>query len=353
MSPSRKILRALGPSVLFWLSGLALQAQGSRAAGADTLAPLAFPLVDTLELDARNVKVEAVDYLGRKAVRLSVVERGEATDGLAFLRGVEFADGTIEADVALKVTTPAGIRNPGFIGVAFRSRSDASHYDLFYIRPGNSGAPDQAMRNHSVQYVAKPGFGWPKLRRAWPWVYEAYAELQPEMWTRIKIEVEGRGAKLYVNGAANPALIVDGLKGEDLKGGVGLWGFPGQESYFSNVRIIPAKRQPIENGSEADGGWKITYATDSGPFSGELKLHREGTIISGTASGLLGADLPVTGTWRNGYVELTFNGTWPGRGASAGPATANIAGWIDGAGAKGRLSINGYADGVWTATKKE
>ena len=79
---------------------------------------------------------------------------------------------------------------------------------------------------------AAPGFDWYKLRREWPWIYESYADLQPEGWNKIKIEVHGRTAKLYVNGSENPSLIVDGLKGEDLQGGVALWGYSGGGSIF-------------------------------------------------------------------------------------------------------------------------
>jgi hypothetical protein len=316
---------------------------GARAQRVET-----FALTSTQDLVERKVKAEAVEYKGRKAVRLTKDSEG---DGLAFLRGLEFGDGTIEADVAVKVTTPPGVRNPGFIGIAFRSRPDALHYDMFYLRPANSRAEDQAMRNHSVQYVAPPDFDWYRLRRVWPWVYEAYADLEPEAWTRIKIEVAGRRASLYINSAPNPALVVDGLKGEDLQGGVGLWGSPGQESYFSNVRITHAKRQAIENSAEVAGTWEIKYFSDAGNYSSVIKLHREGSAVSGTASGLLGSDLPVSGTWRNGYLELTFRGTWQDR--DSGEATASLAGWIDGNAAKGRLSINRRTDGVWTATRKE
>ena len=199
-----------------------------------------FALSDTKDLVLTNMKADAIEYKGRQAVRLT---KDTQKDGFALLRGTDFQDGTIEGDIALKITTPPGVRMPGFVGIAFRARPDASHYELFYLRPGNSRSDDQAMRNHSVQYTSEPDFPWYKLRREWPWVYEAYAELQPETWTPIKIEVEGRRAKLYVNGAANPALVVDGLKGEELKGGVGLWPSSGQENYFSNVRIRHAKRR--------------------------------------------------------------------------------------------------------------
>jgi hypothetical protein len=309
-------------------------------------AVLTFPLTGTQDLAAQRVKLEAVEYKGRKAVRVTHDSEGQ---GLAMLRDIQFDDGTIEADVAVKLTTPPGVRNPGFIGIAFRARPDARHYEGFYIRPGNSTAEDQAMRNHSVQYFAPPDFDWYKLRRMWPWVYEAHADLKLETWIRLKIEVAGRRAKLYANGASSPALVVDGLKGEDLKGGVGLWGSPGQESYFSNLRITAAQRQPIENNGEGAGAWEIKYSSDAGNFTCQMKLKRDGRALSGTISGLLGSDLPVNGTWRNGYVELAFRGAWSDR--DPGEATANLAGWIDGDSAKGRLIVNGRADGVWTAAR--
>ena len=48
---------------------------------------------------------------------------------------------------------------------------------------------DQAMRNHSTQYVSTPGYGWKKLREEHPWVYESYADLEPGKWTHLKIVV--------------------------------------------------------------------------------------------------------------------------------------------------------------------
>ena len=144
-----------------------------------------------------KTKLEAVEYKGRKAIRMMVEREGE---GLAMLRDTEFGDGTIQADVAVKMTTPPGVRNPGFIGIVFRSRPDARHYELFYIRPGNSHAEDQAMRNHVVQYVESPDFDWYKLRRTWPWVYEAHGDIQPEVWIRMRIQVEGRRAGLFLDG---------------------------------------------------------------------------------------------------------------------------------------------------------
>src|ERR1700730_16271373 len=124
-----------------------------------------FPLRDTAGLIAPKAKTEAVKYLGREAVRVTVEQ--EDRDGLALLPGTDFQDGVIEADIALKITTPPGVRYPVFVGIAFRVRPDASHYELFYVRPGNSDSPDQAQRNHAAQYVSETEFGWYRLRPEW------------------------------------------------------------------------------------------------------------------------------------------------------------------------------------------
>jgi hypothetical protein len=297
--------------------------------------------------------MEAVKYLGRRSVQITI--EGEDHEGLVLLPGTDFQDGVIEADVALKTSVPPGVRYPGFVGIAFRVGTDAAHYDAFYLRPGNSEAADQAMRNHSVQYIEAPDFDWYRLRREWPSVYESHAELALETWTKVRIEVKGRSAKLYLNGSSDPSLVVDGLKGENLRGAVGLWSFTDEEAYFSNVHITPAAPQNLKNGSEIAGSWEMRYSGDAIGMDALMQLHREGNKVTGKWSGLLGEDCAVTGIWRNGYVELSFRGEWPKdspRGAP-GPVNAFMAGWIDGDSGSGRMRIEGRADGVWTANRKE
>lgn len=291
-------------------------------------------------------KAETVEYQGRKAIRLTTQSSEEV---FALLKGIQIQDGIIEADIALKITTPPGVRMPGFVGIAFRARTDASHFELFYLRPGNSSSEDQAMRNHSVQYIAAPGFDWYKLRREWPWVYESYADLRLQTWTKVKIEIHGRVAKLYINGSENPSLIVNGLKGEDLIGDVALWGYSAEEAYFSNIKVIPTSPAPVTNGGEVSGTWDVKFASDYGKYEGSMSLHRNGSTVSGTWSGAFGQNIPINGTWRDGYVDLTFTGTWPEKQMSA---KATLAGWIDGDSATGRMKVESRTDGQWTALKK-
>src|SRR5437899_10861329 len=173
-----RLLRATGAVLVAVSASLSASAQVLRTPEPTTQEARSVARTDLKDLIVTGGgKAETVEYQGRKAVRLTTQSD---KDIFAFLKGVQIQDGTIEGDIALKITTPPGVRMPGFVGIAFRARPDGSRYELFYLRPGNARSDDQAMRNHSVQYVSPPDFDWYKLRREWPWVYEAQADLQPE-----------------------------------------------------------------------------------------------------------------------------------------------------------------------------
>jgi hypothetical protein len=162
-------------------------------------------------------------------------------------------------------------------------------------------------------------------------------------------------AKLYVSDSPNPALVVDGLKGEDLRGAVALWGYAGEEPYFSNVRITSAVPQKVKNGSDISGAWSVRYSSDAGVLDGSLRVSREASKVSGVSTGALGQDCAVKGTWREGYIELSFAGDWPKESGlgTPGPVTVFLAGWIDGNSGKGRMRVDHHSDGKWAATRRE
>ena len=148
--------------------------------------------------------------------------------------------------------------------------------------------------------------------------------------------------------------FLDGLKGEDLHGAVGLWSFTDEEAYFSNVRITSAAPQDIKNGSDISGTWEMGYSNDVSGMEGSMELHRDGDQVTGTWSGPLGENRAISGTWRNGYVELLFAGEWPkeSRKGAPGPVNVLMTGWIDGDSAKGRMRVEGRSDGTWVAKRK-
>jgi hypothetical protein len=199
--------------------------------------------LDSLDgLEIINMEGEATKYRGRRAVRLVKQDGQSATtnsaaESIAILSGTDFKDGTIEAEVAGAPAVGAPPDARGFIGIAFRVAAHGAKFECFYLRPTNGRANDQLRRNHSLQYISYPEYPWERLRKENPGVYESYADLESGVWTKIRIEVAGVTAKLYVNGAAQPALIVNDLKLGESSGQIALWTTAETDGYFSNLVV--------------------------------------------------------------------------------------------------------------------
>ena len=85
-----------------------------------------------------------------------------------------------------------------------------------------------------------PDWPWFRLRKETPSKYEAYVDLVPNEWTRIKIEVREERARSYVHDNAQPTLIVNDVKsGTNAKGAIALWLGPGTVAHFRDLRIGP------------------------------------------------------------------------------------------------------------------
>ena len=196
--------------------------------------PLAAQSVDRLV--AKNVAIAQTNYKGRSAIQVIATPGAANVSSYAVVKDALFRDGTIEVDLAGQPAAGTGGGARGFIGIAFRLQGDG-RYEYIYLRPTNGRAEDQIRRNHSTQYSSHPDFDFARSRQEAPEKYESYVDLQPGVWTKYKIEVDGRTARLYVHGAEQPCLIVNDLKLEPRQGGVALWAGPGTEGYFSNLKI--------------------------------------------------------------------------------------------------------------------
>ncbi|MDP3069361.1 MAG: hypothetical protein Q8N18_03690 [Opitutaceae bacterium] len=219
--------------------------------------PRALPLSSPAGLTLHHAQAEAVSFHGRAALRLTAppasaaATKGKAKKGggtgevtrldhLAIVDQIEFSQGTIEVDIAGEPApgTTGGAR--GFVGVAFRVQPDRRTYDCFYLRPTNGRADDQERRNHTAQYISQPDHPWFTLREKTPSRYEAYVDVEPAKWIRVKIVVEGDKARLFVNGAEQPTLIVNDVKsGPNARGGVALWFEGSTVAHYSNLKITP------------------------------------------------------------------------------------------------------------------
>ncbi len=208
-----------------------------------------YPLETAEGLRLLNVVAEPATLEGKKGLRLRLSDEaarrlegapaGQAeVEQLAWIEGLAFSNGVIEAEVAGAPGPGTFEGARGFVGIAFRLQEDRKTYDAFYLRPTNGRAEDQERRNHATQYISHPDWPWFRLRKESPSKYEAYVDLVPGAWTRIKIEVRGDHARLYVHGNEQPTLIVNDVKsGANAKGAVALWLGPGTIAHFRNLTV--------------------------------------------------------------------------------------------------------------------
>jgi hypothetical protein len=197
--------------------------------------PSAGQTIDKLQL--HQVRAETAEYRGSAAIHVTQAPGARGEDTLAIVTGSELQDGEIAVELAGAPAPGAFGDARGFIGVAFRVQPDAAKYELFYVRPTNGRAEDQLRRNHSTQYVSFPDWPWARTRQETPGLYESYTDLEAGVWTRVRIVAAGAKARLYVNGAEEPCLIVNDLKLPPAKGGVALWVGPGTDGYFKGLRV--------------------------------------------------------------------------------------------------------------------
>jgi hypothetical protein len=198
-----------------------------------------FPLETAESLRLHNVTAEPAMLQGRKGLRVLPAAQADV-EQLALIEGLVFSSGAIEAEVAGAPAAGAFEGARGFVGVAFRVQEDRKTYDAFYLRPTNGRAEDQERRNHAVQYISHPEWPWARLRKETPSKYEAYVDLVPGVWTKIKIEVRGDRARLYVHDHEQPTLIVNDVKsGATANGAVALWVGPGTVAHFRNLSMKP------------------------------------------------------------------------------------------------------------------
>jgi hypothetical protein len=161
---------------------------------------------------------ERWDLAGAKIV--DHLER-QALIGTAVLKDIEFEDGTIECEIAMK----AGARS--YPGILFRFQSE-EEYERVYLRPHRSPLYDDA-----VQYIAAfhgidswQLYNGPGLT--------ARAVVPTDRWVPVRIEVQGAQARVFLDNAPQPVLVIGDLKHGKSRGRLGLTTVPDGTAFFSN-----------------------------------------------------------------------------------------------------------------------
>lgn len=215
-------------------------------------------LAGSVPVDDPRWEIEAEDHAveqraGRQAMRLR--------NGRAML-AVPFADGTIEFDILVD-------REQGYSGVQWRTVSPGNHEE-FYIRPHQSGNPDANQYQPVFHGVA----GWQIYHGT---EYAAPVEYRFGEWMRIRIDVAGDRARIFLDG--EPILLVNDLHGNFGAGGLGLFsGFA--PAWFSEFRYensaVPEIPPGASESPELPEGlvmrWEVSDAVGEDELLGETAL---------------------------------------------------------------------------------
>ncbi len=153
-------------------------------------------------------------------------------EGIVWLPFKDFKNGTIEIKMRGK-----DVFQRSFIGIAFHGVNDTT-YDAVYCRPFNFFAADSVRRIHAVQYISQPFFTWEKLRKEKNGVFEKEIidPPHPNDWFTMKLVVDNRTVKAYINNASQASLTVEKLN-DRTSGKIGLFTADSSGGDFKTIKI--------------------------------------------------------------------------------------------------------------------
>lgn len=214
--------------------------------------------------ELHNVHGSIVKFQGKKVLK---IERNlnaipfdstniEATvDEPHYARLVNFDDfenGTIEVKMYSQLQNPAPYSGiAGFIGVYFRIKPDDSAFEGIYVRPKVGRVSNQMFRNHAVQYISYPHAKFDTLRKTYPpGSYEGSAPVALNEWIKMRIEVHGDTAEMFINDAQYSNFVVGKMLGKHKIGGIGLYVDIGTIGYFRDLKVTKRQLKSQQGQSE-------------------------------------------------------------------------------------------------------
>jgi len=185
-------------------------------------------MTENNKLEVFNRKVSTFTANDKKGIRFSKNEN----DGVAWLNGVEFSNGSIELDIRGK-----DVFQQSFVGIAFHG-IDNRTFDAVYFRPFNFQSTDPARKIHAVQYVAYPDYPWQLLREKFNGKFEKAVIPSPNgtEWFHVKITIKYPTVTVFVNGSSEPSLTIEKLNNRKT-GKIGLWVGNNSDGDFANLQI--------------------------------------------------------------------------------------------------------------------
>lgn len=185
-------------------------------------------LVKENGIDVYNRELTLINEEGHSGIRLS---RDEG-EGIAWIKGLEFSNGTITFDVRGE-----DLKQHSFVGIAFHGK-DNDTFDAIYLRPFQFKEDDETLRSHGIQYISLPQFTWQILRERFPAKYEHAVEPAPDPdgWVNVRIVIQDTVISTYINGNADPIQVVDKITSLR-KGKIGFYVADTSGGDFANLTV--------------------------------------------------------------------------------------------------------------------
>lgn len=206
--------------------------------------------------------------------------------GSAIMKGLAFANGTIEFDI--------GLKQGGVVGLTFRQK-DPANAEVFYFRPqANCDRSDDCVQYMPLSHGA---FEWDLYPQ-----YETAAPIRANDWNHVRLVISGRRLNAFINGAAKPTLSIGRLAGSQNEGTIAFHG----PADIANLHVAPGKTDglsatPVRLPGDADPNLLRHWAlTRSVPMSTVMDASLK--LLTGRPPAY--ADMPrAASSWRTIQAE--------------------------------------------------
>ena len=197
----------------------------------------------------RAVTAVPAEVAGRRALRVELTDAVtlEGKPGVDYVDmptfviiPASFTNGAIEVDILSRLNGKGPADARAFAGIAYRVTADGDHFEAVYLRPlnGQRTNPPSPRDQRAIQYFAYPDWKFDRLREQYPdGDYEAGADIGPDEWITLKLDIDDTRLTATVNGTETLALSE--TKAAPVAGALGLFVDIGSESFFSNLKITP------------------------------------------------------------------------------------------------------------------
>lgn len=191
-------------------------------------------------IEGKTRIMEAPDAAGRKRPVLVLNSKKQ----VVHLRDYQFTDGTIELE----------FRGGAWLGLSFRVTEDGNQAEIIYFRNPKVAGWERSIRYYCRKSLAPGEYqevqGVESGTIPLPPTVRGDDLLKPDGWVKVKCEISGKQAAIYLDGAVTPVFTIENLHLAGQSGSVGMYGWSGA---FAGFRVKKSTLQPSTQATAPEG----------------------------------------------------------------------------------------------------